>query len=94
MSGSPESSGIAASPASGASDASAGAQRPGADPGSGTPVAIAARDVSIELGGRSIWSEGNFELPTGGVYAIIGPNGSGKTTMLRALLGLLPVASG
>lgn len=56
--------------------------------------AVRARDVSIELGGRSIWSEGTFELPAGGVYAIIGPNGSGKTTMLRALLGLLPVAAG
>ncbi|MSW45438.1 MAG: ATP-binding cassette domain-containing protein, partial [Actinobacteria bacterium] len=55
-------------------------------------VAVRARDVSIELGGRAIWSEGTFELPAGGVYAIIGPNGSGKTTMLRALLGLLPVA--
>jgi len=57
-------------------------------------AAVSARQVSIELGGRTIWSEGTFDLPTGGVYAIIGPNGSGKTTMLRALLGLLPVASG
>ena len=57
-------------------------------------AAVVARGVSIELGGRAIWSEGSFELPVGGVYAIIGPNGSGTTTMLRALLGLLPVASG
>lgn len=57
-------------------------------------AAVSARDVAIELGGRAIWSEGSFDLPAGGVYAIIGPNGSGKTTMLRALLGLLPVASG
>jgi len=57
-------------------------------------AAVSARQVSIELGGQTIWSEGTFDLPAGGVYAIIGPNGSGKTTMLRALLGLLPVASG
>jgi zinc/manganese transport system ATP-binding protein len=63
-------------------------------PESSGAVAISARDVSIELGGRAIWSEGTFDLPAGGVYAIIGPNGSGKTTMLRALLGLLPVAAG
>jgi len=57
-------------------------------------AAVSARQVSIDLVGRTIWSEGTFDLPPGGVYAIIGPNGSGKTTMLRALLGLLPVASG
>ena len=60
----------------------------------GQDAAVALRGVSLELGGRSIWSEGTFSLPAGGVYAIIGPNGSGKTTMLRAMLGLLPLASG
>ena len=68
--------------------------RPPAADLQGGLAAVSARQVSIELGGRTIWSEGTFDLPTGGVYAIIGPNGSGKTTMLRALLGLLPVASG
>lgn len=69
-------------------------RRSASDDGSVVTAAVSARQVSIELGGRMIWSEGSFDLPTGGVYAVIGPNGSGKTTMLRALLGLLPVASG
>lgn len=57
-------------------------------------AAVSLHGVSLELGGRAIWSEGTFQLSAGGVYAIIGPNGSGKTTMLRALLGLLAPASG
>ena len=70
------------------------ARRGAGDEALSESAAVSARQVSIELGGRTIWSEGSFDLPAGGVYAIIGPNGSGKTTMLRALLGLLPVASG
>jgi zinc/manganese transport system ATP-binding protein len=70
------------------------APRVGGDDALSESAAVSARQVSIELGGKMIWSEGTFDLPAGGVYTIIGPNGSGKTTMLRALLGLLPVASG
>ncbi|RWA21413.1 hypothetical protein MBRU_14460 [Mycolicibacterium brumae DSM 44177] len=45
-------------------------------------------------GGRLIWSEGTFEVPAGGITALIGSNGSGKTTLLQVVLGLLPAASG
>lgn len=51
-------------------------------------------DVSVALGGRTVWSEATFEIPTGSMVAIIGPNGSGKTTLLRLLLGLIPPDSG
>jgi zinc/manganese transport system ATP-binding protein len=56
--------------------------------------AVALDDVSVVRGGRLIWSEGTFEVPAGGIVAIIGSNGSGKTSLLQVILGLLPAASG
>lgn len=50
--------------------------------------------VSIERGGRLIWSEGTFSIPQGTVTAIVGTNGTGKTTMMKAELGLIPLSSG
>jgi urea transport system ATP-binding protein len=36
----------------------------------------------------------SFEVPTGGITALLGRNGVGKTTLLKCLMGVLPVASG
>lgn len=58
------------------------------------PPALIFNDVSVVRGGRLIWSEGTFEIPAGGIVALIGSNGSGKSTMLQVVLGLLPTASG
>lgn len=57
-------------------------------------VALAFDDVSVVRGGRLIWSEGTFEVPAGGITAVIGSNGSGKTTLLQVVLGLIRSASG
>ena len=61
---------------------------------SASEPALAFNDVSVVRGGRLIWSEGTFEVPCGGITAVIGSNGSGKTTLLQVVLGLIPVASG
>ncbi|MCB0929552.1 MAG: ABC transporter ATP-binding protein [Mycobacterium sp.] len=61
--------------------------------GSGAP-ALEFDDVSVVRGGRLIWSEGTFDVPAGGITAVIGSNGSGKTTLLQLVLGLVPAASG
>ncbi|HET7739894.1 MAG TPA: ABC transporter ATP-binding protein [Mycobacterium sp.] len=58
------------------------------------PVALSLDDVSVVRGGRLIWSEGTFEVPSGGIVAVIGSSGSGKTTLLHAVLGMIPTASG
>ncbi|MER8885107.1 heme ABC transporter ATP-binding protein [Mesorhizobium sp. M0145] len=48
---------------------------------------IEARDVSVAIGGKGIVANVDFEARPGEIAAIVGPNGSGKTTFLRALSG-------
>jgi zinc/manganese transport system ATP-binding protein len=57
-------------------------------------VALTFEDVSAARGGRLIWSEATFEVPAGGIVAVIGSNGAGKTTLLQIVLGLIAPASG
>ena len=50
--------------------------------------------AAIRRGGRLIWSQGNFSIPSGSVTAIVGTNGAGKTTMIAVELGLLRLSEG
>ncbi len=50
---------------------------------------LEANDLSVRLGKKTILDRINFNLQTGELVALIGPNGSGKTTMLKTLSGLL-----
>src|SRR5262245_29120494 len=45
-------------------------------------------------GGSHILRNLSFEVPTGKVTTLLGRNGVGKTTLLRCLMGLVPVKSG
>ena len=56
--------------------------------------ALVARDVVVELGGRRVLEGVSFEVKQGEFAALCGPNGGGKTTLLRAALGLVPLAGG
>ncbi len=69
---------------------------PGAVSAATTTAADAIRldGVSVARRGRTVWSDGTFAIPQGSVVIVIGPNGSGKTTMLQVLLGLLAPATG
>lgn len=57
-------------------------------------AALSFDDVSAARGGRLIWSEATFDVPAGGIVAVIGSNGAGKTTLLQIMLGLIEPASG
>ena len=54
------------------------------------PPVLALRDVHVHLGGSHILQGISFEVPATGVTAVLGRNGVGKTTTMRAILGLVP----
>ncbi len=55
---------------------------------------LEARHISVRLAGRTIIKDASISVTPGELVALIGPNGAGKSTFLRALAGLLPLASG
>lgn len=57
------------------------------------PVVDASR-ASAVLGGRTIWEEVELKIGAGQFVAVLGPNGAGKSTLIKAILGLVPLASG
>jgi iron complex transport system ATP-binding protein len=55
---------------------------------------LEAREISVHRGGRSILHQASVSLVPGELRAVVGPNGGGKSTLLRALAGIWPVAGG
>ena len=53
---------------------------------------LAVRDLSVHLGGSHILQGVTFDVAGTGVTALLGRNGVGKTTTLRAILGEVPAA--
>ena len=51
---------------------------------------ISARGLSKRYGKTAAVDNISFEIPAGRIVGLIGPNGSGKTTTLKAALGLVP----
>jgi zinc/manganese transport system ATP-binding protein len=48
----------------------------------------------MAVGGRTIWRAVDVEVASGEFVAVLGPNGVGKSTLLKGLLGLLPPRAG
>jgi zinc transport system ATP-binding protein len=51
------------------------------------PVALAVENLSVSFGRNRVIADLSFAVPVGQTMAIIGPNGSGKTVLFKALIG-------
>lgn len=55
---------------------------------------LAAENVSVTRGGRSILRDVSIQAHAGEFIAVLGPNGAGKSTLLKALAGLIKPDAG
>lgn len=63
-------------------------------PVASSELAISVTDLTKHYGARAAVSQANFDVPMGTVCGFVGPNGSGKTTTMRMLLGLISPTAG
>src|SRR5690606_37478959 len=58
-------------------------------PGTTDAYAVRLRGVTKRFGTHNAVSDFDFEVPRGSIYGLLGPNGSGKTTTIRMIMGIL-----
>jgi phospholipid/cholesterol/gamma-HCH transport system ATP-binding protein len=61
---------------------------------SGAEAVIRTEGLSVRFGDRTIFKDVTFEVRRGEIFVILGGSGCGKTTLLKALIGLVPIAAG
>lgn len=64
------------------------------DAASASPPLLRIRDATLTFGERTLWSGLDLDVEPGEVIAIIGANGSGKSSLLKCILGLQPLSAG
>jgi zinc/manganese transport system ATP-binding protein len=66
----------------------------GAHPAAPGALAVSFDQAAVRLGGRTIWSGVTLGVAPGEFVAVLGPNGVGKSTLVKVALGLVPVGAG
>jgi zinc/manganese transport system ATP-binding protein len=76
-----------------AAGTSGAAEFAGRSEGAGRDVVRLTR-AAASVAGRRVWSEVSLRVRAGEFVAVLGPNGVGKSTLIKALLGLVPITEG
>jgi zinc/manganese transport system ATP-binding protein len=55
---------------------------------------VSVKNLALHFGERRLWDDLSFDLASGELLAVLGANGSGKSSLIRILLGLLEPSAG
>lgn len=55
---------------------------------------LIVKNVSQKFKDKELFSDVNLELSSGHIYGLVGDNGSGKTILMKSILGLIPLNTG
>lgn len=58
------------------------------------PVPLSVYDLTVAYHRKPVIWDVGFDIPAGSLVGVVGPNGAGKSTMLKAIMDLIPSASG